>query len=92
MAKSRITTENPDPQEVPVETPETTVEPAPKSGKPEKRENKPEEMPLFVRELLGKYPSYPELYIDAQGGVYTSGTAPTIRGKATLYKNPFFKS
>lgn len=93
MAKSRITTESSDQADAPVtEIPEVAPEQAPKSAKAEKRENKPEEIPPFARELLGKYPSYPELYIDAQGGVYTPGTAPTIRGKATLYKNPYFKS
>lgn len=93
MAKSRISTENPDQTEVPVvETPGMTPEPAPKSGKAEKRENKPEELPLFARELLGKYRSYPELYIDAQGGVYTPGTAAVIRKGAVLYKNPHYQS
>lgn len=88
MAKSRIATENPDS----VETPETAAESAPKSSKPEKRENKPAEIPPFVQELLGKYPAYPELYIDTLGGVYTPGTAAVIRKDATLYKNPHYQS
>lgn len=75
-----------------METPEAAVEPAPKSGKPEKRGNKPEEIPPFVRDLLGKYPAYAELYIDAQGGVYTPGTATAIRKDAVLYKNPHYQS
>lgn len=92
MAKSRIPTES-DQTEAPVpETSEVVPEQAPKDGKPEKRETKPEEIPPFVRELLGKYPAYPELYIDAQGGVYTPCTSSTIRGKAVLYKNPHYKS
>ena len=42
--------------------------------------------------ILGKFPDYKELYIDADGSMYTPQTAPAIRGKAILYKNPYYKS
>lgn len=35
---------------------------------------------------------YKELYIDADGSMYTPQTTPAIRGKAILYKNPYYKS
>lgn len=40
----------------------------------------------------GKFPDYKELYIDADGSMYTPQTTPAIRGKAILYKNPYYKS
>lgn len=40
--------------------------------------------------LLKKFPAYPSLYIDTHGGTYAPDTAATIRGKAVLYRNPFY--
>ena len=40
--------------------------------------------------LLKKFPAYPSLYIDTHGGTYTPDTAAAIRGKAVLYRNPFY--
>ena len=45
-----------------------------------------------VLAILGKFPDYKELYIDADGSMYTPQTTPAIRGKAILYKNPYYKS
>ena len=50
------------------------------------------EIPAAVLAILGKFPDYKELYIDADGSMYTPQTAPAIRGKAILYKNPYYKS
>lgn len=40
--------------------------------------------------LLKKFPAYPSLYIDTHGGTYAPDTAAAIRGKAVLYRNPFY--
>lgn len=40
--------------------------------------------------LLKKFPAYASLYIDAHGGTFTPDTPPAIRGKAELYKNPYY--
>ncbi len=45
---------------------------------------------VHLLQLLKKFPAYPLLYIDAHGGIFTPDTAATIRGKATLYHNPFY--
>lgn len=50
------------------------------------------EIPAAALAILGKFPDYKELYIDADGSMYTPQTAPAIRGKAILYKNPYYKS
>lgn len=50
------------------------------------------EIPAHVLALLQKFPDYETLYIDAKGGIYTSGTADVIRKEAVLYRNPYYKS
>lgn len=63
--------------------------------KTKKKEPTPEvaaEIPAAVLAILKKFPDYKELYIDADGSMYTPQTAPAIRGKAILYKNPYYKS
>ena len=42
-----------------------------------------------ILSLLKKFPAYPSLYIDTHGGTYAPDTA-AIRGKAVLYRNPFY--
>lgn len=49
-------------------------------------------VPSHADEILKSFRSYETLYVDAQGGVFTSDTPETIRGKATLYKNPHYKT
>lgn len=66
-----------------------------KSKKDDKDEPMPEapaEVPAHVLALLQKFPDYEKLYIDAEGGMYTSGTADVIRKEAVLYRNPYYKS
>lgn len=43
-----------------------------------------------ILELLKKFPRYPTLYIGNGGSTFSPDTAPVIRGKAVLYKNPYF--
>jgi len=42
-------------------------------------------------EILKMYPQYAELYIDSKGGVFTTNTPESVRGKAKLYKNKYHK-
>ena len=51
----------------------------------EKREADP-----HILAILKKFPAYESLYIDTHGGTYTPNTPAVIRGKAVLYKNPYF--
>lgn len=46
----------------------------------------------MIQEILKSYPAYKSLFIDAHGGTYTPDTSEAIRGKSTLYENPFYKS
>lgn len=41
--------------------------------------------------ILKSFSGYDSIYIDKQGGVFTSDTPKSIRGTATLYKNPHYK-
>ena len=52
------------------------------------QEVKPE---TYVLSVLQSFPSYEQLYVDKQGGVYTQDTPENLRAMATLYKNPYFK-
>lgn len=65
---------------------------AEKSPKKEQAPKVAAEIPAAALAILGKFPDYKELYIDADGSMYTPQTAPAIRGKAILYKNPYYKS
>lgn len=67
----------------------TATEKAPKK---EQAQKAAAEIPAAALAILGKFPDYKELYIDADGSMYTPQTAPAIRGKAILYKNPYYKS
>ena len=57
-----------------------------------KREEPQTEIPSHVNEVLKSFSAYETLYVDTQGGVFTSDTPETIRRKALLYKNPHYKS
>lgn len=43
-----------------------------------------------VLAILKKFPTYESLYVDAHGGTFTPDTSAAVRGKAVLYKNPYF--
>ena len=46
----------------------------------------------YTMNILRTFPTYQSIYIDNQGGFYTLDTPEGIRGKAVLYKNPYYKS
>lgn len=98
MAKKTITEEAPKTdeqviqttEEVQTATTETPTEETPKTEdklptNEEKREADP-----HILAILKKFPTYEALYIDTHGGTYTPNTPAAIRGKATLYNNPYF--
>lgn len=60
---------------------------------PEKGEKKPvaAEADSYTLEVLKSFPTHESLYVDRQGGAFTSDTPKAIRGSAVLYKNPFYK-
>lgn len=106
MAKKINTEEAPKTEEqtvAPVETAEIQTESA--EMQPEEEAEKPTQVtpaeteketvagtaiPPHALELLKKYPRYESLYIDSHGGTFTPNTPAAIRGKAELYKNPYF--
>lgn len=50
------------------------------------------EIPKSVARLLKLFANYEELYVSESGSVYTTDTKPALRGKAILYKNPYFNN
>lgn len=73
---------------------ETSQPKQPATPAPEKRETKQSasEPDGFALGILKSFPNYESLYVDRHGGVFTPDTPKTIRGSATLYKNPHFKA
>ena len=49
------------------------------------------DIPAFADKILKMYPQYPQLAIDAQGGVYTGDVQLTKNCKTILYQNPYYK-
>lgn len=69
----------------------TEPETAAKPEKPAEENHPGAQTPApHVLELLKKFLAYPSLYIDVHGGTFTPDTAAAIRGKAVLYRNPFY--
>jgi hypothetical protein len=60
-------------------------------AKPAETKPVPENLPPFIEAILKTFPSYESLYVDAQGGIYAPCTHSSVRGSATLYKNPYYK-
>ena len=98
MAKKTITEDAPKTdqqviqttEEVQTATTETPTEETPKmEDKLPTNEEKREADPHILA-ILKKFPTYESLYIDTHGGTYTPNTPAAIRGKAVLYKNPYF--
>lgn len=81
--------------------PDTTVDPskqeppapATPAPAPEKGEKKSvaEEPDSYTLDILKAFPANESLYVDKHGGAFTADTPKSIRGNATLYKNPFYK-
>ena len=66
-----------------------TEETPQKENKQPTNEEKRETVPHILA-ILKKFPAYESLYIDTHDGTYTPNTPAAIRGKAVLYKNPYF--
>ena len=65
----------------------TTAANETKSQTETKDQAKPE---AHILSVLQAFPAYEQLYVDKQGGIYTPDTPESLRGMATLYKNPYF--
>lgn len=98
MAKKTITEEAPKTdeqviqttEEVQTATTETPTEETPKTEDKLPTNEEQREADPHILAILKKFPTYEALYIDTHGGTYTPNTPAAIRGKATLYKNPYF--
>ena len=98
MAKKIITEETPKAdeqviqttEEVQAVTTETPTEETPKTEDKQPTNEEKREAGPHILAILKKFPTYESLYIDTHGGTYTPNTPAAIRGKATLYKNPYF--
>ncbi len=51
-----------------------------------------QDIPEDVLKALSVFPEMEFLYVGKGGGIWTKGTPESIRGKAVLYKNPYFKN
>ena len=98
MAKKTITEEAPKTdeqviqttEEVQAVTTETPAEETPQTENKQPTNEEKREADPHILAILKKFPAYESLYIDTHGGTYTPNTPAAIRGKATLYKNPYF--
>ena len=99
MAKKISTEETPKADEQVTQTAEevqaaTTEIPAEETPQTENKQDEvakeTEDPNPHILATLKKFPAYEALYIDTHGGTYTPNTPAAIRGKATLYKNPYF--
>ena len=53
---------------------------------------KEQDIPEDVLKTLAIFPEMEFLYVGKGGGIWRNGTPESIRGKAVLYKNPYFKN
>lgn len=98
MAKKTITEEAPKTDEQVIQTTEevqavaaeTPAEETPQTENKQPTNEEKREADPHILAILKKFPTYESLYIDTHGGTYTPNTPAAIRGKATLYKNPYF--
>lgn len=58
----------------------------------EKSEAKEVVIPDNVIKVLKMYPNYKELWVDTQGGVYTTNCKNVNKNKAVLYQNPYYNN
>ena len=95
MAKKTITEEAPKTDEQVTQTTEevqtvaaeTPAEETPQIENKQPTNEEKREADPHILAILKKFPAYESLYIDTHGGTFTPAA---IRGKATLYKNPYF--
>lgn len=74
----------------PKQEPPTPATPTPAPEKGEKK-SMAEEPDSYTLDVLKAFPTNESLYVDKHGGAFTVDTPKSIRGNATLYKNPFYK-
>ena len=77
-------------EEVQAVTTETPAEETPQTENKQPTNEEKREADPHILAILKKFTAYESLYIDTHGGTYTPNTPAAIRGKATLYKNPYF--
>lgn len=77
-------------EEVQTVAAETPTEEAPKTENKQTENEEKSEVNPHILATLKKFPAYESLYIDTHGGTFTPNTPAAIRGKAVLYKNPYF--
>ena len=77
-------------QEVQTVAAETPAEETPQTENKQPTNEEKREADPHILAILKKFPTYESLYIDTHGGTYTPNTPAAIRGKAVLYKNPYF--
>lgn len=77
-------------EEVQTVAAETPAEETPQTENKQPTNEEKREADPHILAILKKFPAYESLYIDTHGGTYTPNTPATIRGKAALYKNPYF--
>lgn len=58
---------------------------------PKEAEAQETEIPENAKKVMKLYPDMEQIYIDPQGGIFTTNTPEHVRGGAILYKNPYFK-
>lgn len=98
MAKKTNTEEAPKTDEQVIQTTEevqavaaeTSAEETPQTENKQPTNEEKREADPHILTILKKFPAYESLYIDTHGGTYTPNTPAAIRGKAVLYKNPYF--
>lgn len=59
-------------------------------GEVKKNESTEAKIEKHIDDILKVYTQYKSLYIDHNGGVFTSDTNKNIRGNSILYQNPYF--
>ena len=77
-------------EEVQTVAAETPAEETPQTENKQPTYEEKREADPHILAILKKFPTYESLYIDTHGGTYTPNTPAAIRGKAVLYKNPYF--
>lgn len=86
--------ETPAPEEPTDEAPkeeETAETEVVEESKPEPV-TKEQDIPKDVLKILAIFHEMEFLYVGKGGGIWRNGTPECIRGKAVLYKNPYFKN
>jgi hypothetical protein len=84
-------TEQPAPVPEPPKEAPAAPEPAPETEKQQQEKASVQAIPDHADRILKTFSTYPELYIDAQGGTYTVDSPPVFHTSATLYTNPYYK-